>query len=888
MLGFLIFINLCVFLRVCLVCVMRKIDQRQKQGGVIPNSIRSSISSYLRIVSSGASTVASSVRSAASAAIVDRDNNDVGPDQVLWAGFDKLEYEGDITRRVLLLGYQHGFQVWDVEDANNVRNIVSRYDGAVSFMQILPKPIVSKHSQVEYAGDRPLLVICADGSFSTGGNAPGGAAISGSGNIKNSHDQQNGGSVPTVVRFYSLKSQSYINELKFRSVVYSVRCSSRIVAVLQAAQVHCFDVATLQREYTILTNPIVTSSSRFENIGLGPLAVGSRWIAYSGSAVELPNTRVSPQHLTQSKTFTAPGSNGSIVAHYAKQSSKQLAVGIVTLGDIGYKKLSRYYSEFVPDGNMSQQLSDPGRKDRGAPNGRSPDAENVGMVIVRDVVSKAVIAQFKAHDSPIASLCFDPSGTLLVTASVHGHNFNVFRIMPGAENGASYIHLYRLQRGFTNAVIQDISFSVDSRWINISSSRGTSHLFAISPSGGPVNIQSAEESVNSSHRGYNYDATNKPADRFASAPPITLSPVSRIRNGNSGWRNVVTGAAVAASGRMNSYSGVIASTFHKCKGKNLDADSGSTMSKNHILVFSSSGSVIQYALRLSSEVDSVAVVSGLNTAYDSSSDQDSRLIVEPIQKWNICTKNRREREENIDIYGENAHTGNRKVFPERTESENSDYFEGISKVKKENFSLEERNHVYISEVELHMHQPHIPLWAKPQIYFQSITVDDIMLDGGNNLEGEFEIEKIPSHTVEARSRYLVPAVDHLRGIKVDMTRVPALDYNSNGVSLPSTSGLYEQDKLSRGSSFNPVYSTTDTVVTDNGFENGDEETGEDASQMPNANGFVNNDSSPISHTQPETVHNREHSVSETQTELVNNNIGQKLENQSEDQGDEFD
>ena len=45
-----------------------------------------------------------------------------------------------------------------------------------------------------------------------------------------------------------------------------------------------------------------------------------------------------------------------------------------------------------------------------------------------------------------------------------------------------------------------------------------------------------------------------------------------------------------------------------------------------------------------------------------------------------------------------------------------------------------------------------------------------MLDGENNLEGEFEIEKIPSHTVEARSRYLVPAVDHLRGIKVDMTR----------------------------------------------------------------------------------------------------------------------
>ena len=74
--------------------MMRKIDQKQRYGGgggggriasnngFIPSSFRS-LSSYLRIVSSGASTVASTVRSAASAAstIVDRDNDAV-PDQV--------------------------------------------------------------------------------------------------------------------------------------------------------------------------------------------------------------------------------------------------------------------------------------------------------------------------------------------------------------------------------------------------------------------------------------------------------------------------------------------------------------------------------------------------------------------------------------------------------------------------------------------------------------------------------------------------------------------------------------------------------------------------------------------------------------------------------------
>lgn len=75
-------------------------------------------------------------------------------------------------------------------------------------------------------------------------------------------------------------------------------------------------------------------------------------------------------------------------------------------------------------------------------------------------MSKSVIAQFRAHKSAISSLSFDPSGTLLVTASVQGHNINVYKITPEPSGGSSgcdsrsagYVHLYRLQRGLTNAV----------------------------------------------------------------------------------------------------------------------------------------------------------------------------------------------------------------------------------------------------------------------------------------------------------------------------------------------------------------------------------------------------------------------------------------------------
>lgn len=82
--------------------------------------------------------------------------------------------------------------------------------------------------------------------------------------------------------------------------------------------------------------------------------------------------------------------------------------------------------------------------------------------MVRDVVSRTVVAHFRAHTSPLLMLEFDPSGTLLVTASIHGHNINVFQICPasgGARSGAgagagAAVHLYRLSRGMTPAIIQ--------------------------------------------------------------------------------------------------------------------------------------------------------------------------------------------------------------------------------------------------------------------------------------------------------------------------------------------------------------------------------------------------------------------------------------------------
>ncbi|XP_027172544.1 autophagy-related protein 18f [Coffea eugenioides] len=869
-------------------------------GGFIPTSFKA-LSSYLRIVSSGASTVASTVRSAASAAsaIVERDS-DSFHDQVHWAAFDNLQCDGHITRQVLLLGFRNGFQVWDVEDVSNVHNLVSRQDGPVSFMQILPKLLASKQDRDKFANSRPLLLICADGCF------PGGSDFqecsSRSGTIHYGHELPNCSGVPTVVCFYSLRSHSYVHQLKFRSVVHLVRCSSRIIAVLQASQIHCFDAATLETDYNILTNPIPLGCGS-GCIGFGPLALGPRWMAYSGSPVGNSNSgHVSPQQLTPPR-FPSPASNGSLVAHYAKESSKQLAAGLMTLGDMGYKKLSRYYSELLPDGNNSQSGS-PRLSGHGVANSQLHDVENDGMVVVRDIVEKTLITQFRAHKSPISSLCFDPTGTLLVTASVHGHNINVFRIIPrdtsGAGFGASYVHLYRLQRGFTNAVIQDICFSRDSEWILISSSRGTSHLFAISPFLGSSGIQSADVCLSSKGSGLGImmrsPACSTPHSGAqvydqqcfrTSDPPVTLSVVSRIRSGNNGWRNTVTGAAAAASGRMNSPAGAIAAAFHYYKGSDSYLDTSFLKTNCHLLVFSSPGCLIQYAMRVSSGLDSLTTMHELGMGRDPCLENDAKLVVEAMRKWNICHKqNCKERDENVDIYGENGHYDSSKVFPEGIRKKGV-YSEARNTVSKDKMASEEKYHLYISEAELQMHQHRVPLWMKAEIYFQTMATDGINTSEESAFEGEIEIERIPTRMIEVSSKELVPVFEYLQAPKLQPGR-QVLNHSKDRQLLYQRSGMSENRKLAyMGSSGSLDSMSGGLAVTE--LHNGAEETGWVGLQVPTntTKGFVNTADYSKANGRLEIVNNRESSVTETQFSFVNNSIGVLTsENQFEGSGDE--
>ncbi|XP_013630751.1 PREDICTED: autophagy-related protein 18f-like [Brassica oleracea var. oleracea] len=682
-------------------------------GGVVSRSARTSFRALFRVISSGASTVARSAASAASSAV----NRDVESlhDQVLWAGFDKLEKEDGDTRRVLLLAFHSGFQIWDVEETDNVHVIVSSHDGQASFMQMLPNPITSEEFDDRFSESRPLLAVCGDSSWEeqSVSDSPGSEAVV----------------VPTNVHVYSLKSQSYVHTLRFRSVIYTVRCSSRIVAVLQASQIHCFDAKTLVKEYMIVTNSIAYGSL---GVGYGPLAVGPRWIAYSGSRVaDSTSTLFNPELITLSSSPS--------VAQFARESSRQIASGIVTLGDKGYKSFSRYCSEVLPNPYI------PGLKGIGVANDNVVDADSVGMVIIKDIISKSVITQFKAHKSPISALSFDPSGMLLVTASIQGHNINVFRIMPrastSASSDASFVHLFRLQRGFTNAVIQDISFSNDSSLIAISSSRGTSHLFEINPDG----------EVNA---------------------PIPLSAVNRIRSGNiSGWMGTMSGAAAAAAGMVGgSLPGATASAFCYSVEQNKNnllygsSPASDNSLKRNLLVFAPSGCMTQYALKANQVGDGGHEMAGFD--FESGSETEGKVAVEPIRRWSmIQNQSRREmQDQHSDVYGGGASSDSKsKVFPEIVRKQSAD--ESWKVTKRGKARVEDKHQMYMSEAELQMYEPtQLPLWGRRNFRFKEWVLDvDEESNGGGG--GEMEIEGIQTRTVEARTRGLVPVWGYLQSSK---------------------------------------------------------------------------------------------------------------------------
>ncbi|KAK9768837.1 hypothetical protein K7432_000172 [Basidiobolus ranarum] len=392
---------------------------------------------------------------------------------VFSTGVSRKKSSRKLQRRLcLLLGYEDGFQIWDIMDADNIKEIFSyrQTNQRVTCLKALPEPKLRENVIDKFKGYRTLIAIVSESP----------------------NDEHRTLQPSSRLDFFSLKTHSNIKtiEYEFEKLV-DIRCNDNAI------------VLSLKPNRLLILSPYtLTSFSALDNVISNPVtdapvaALGDRLLAYATSSRAPTST-----HDNRSKEFVDQ-------IYKAEKVAKNVVHGVRTIGDLGYRTLSNYFSDSPPLNNLRMFRNDSQSSELDEVSSVASDdpskSNNLpsGMVIVKDIgclkyTSKSTnrtaeeqlnksVQHFKAHNHRIAAMSFNRNGNLLVTASIQGTSFKVFEV----NNNDVVNNIYKLSRGYTFANVEDISFSVDSKWLAVSTERGTTHVFAINPYGGHTNVQS--------------------------------------------------------------------------------------------------------------------------------------------------------------------------------------------------------------------------------------------------------------------------------------------------------------------------------------------------------------------------------------------------------------
>ncbi|TYZ63927.1 hypothetical protein PybrP1_009500 [[Pythium] brassicae (nom. inval.)] len=368
-------------------------------------------------------------------------------------------------------------------------------------------------------------------------------------------------------------SPSLVLDVQFNATTAAVLCESNEILL--------YDLTTFALVRTIGTSAPAMS--------LGP-----RWIAYPGfvpdrdresmdGSLASDSEEVVPEALVGSHHHV--GSKLESSSYSAIDVAQNVASGLYYLSEIGRATIAPYIVASSPSASVSTASNSATPVGSygypsSSPYGSAPDASgrslaaatakrhaaslgvssaHGGWVVVQDVVTERVICNFKCHSTALVTLAFDFSGLLLATGSSKGQNLHVYRLLPplqathGKKRDGHQL-LYKLQRGITHASIQDVAFSQDSKWVNVTSAHGTSHLYAIHPEGARINAETHANAAESPVRRASSDsALARDVDdfyaEFRALETKTLAQVLKIRHAApSGGSSVsATPAATLAS-----------------------------------------------------------------------------------------------------------------------------------------------------------------------------------------------------------------------------------------------------------------------------------------------------------------------------------------------------
>uniref|UniRef100_A0A3P8UVE5 BCAS3 microtubule associated cell migration factor n=1 Tax=Cynoglossus semilaevis TaxID=244447 RepID=A0A3P8UVE5_CYNSE len=382
-------------------------------------------------------------------------------EKIIWVRFEKADIN-DTSRNpelmemhsgttdpplCLMIGYTDGMQIWSVSLAGEAQELFSVRHGPVRAARILPAPHISPLKPDSFSEKRPLLGVCK----STGSS---------------------GTSPPySCVDLYSLRTGEMVKSIQFKTPIYDLHCNKHILVISLQEKIAAFDSCTFTKKF------FVTSCYPCPGPSLNPISLGSRWLAYA-------ENKLIRCHQSRGG---ACGDNAQSYTATVINAAKTLKTGLTMVGKV-VTQLAGTLPAVTPDEESAAHSTS-----RRSPHNPGVvtiiDTHTVGegqVLVSEDSDGEGVVAHFPAHDKPISCMQFNPSGMLLVTADTLGHDFHVFQILthPWASSQSAVHHLYTLHRGETEAKVQDMCFSQDSRWVAISTLRGTTHVFPINPYGG--------------------------------------------------------------------------------------------------------------------------------------------------------------------------------------------------------------------------------------------------------------------------------------------------------------------------------------------------------------------------------------------------------------------
>eukprot|EP00164_Ancoracysta_twista_P002027 GFYU01002673.1.p1 GENE.GFYU01002673.1~~GFYU01002673.1.p1 ORF type:complete len:889 (-),score=238.78 GFYU01002673.1:635-3301(-) len=672
-------------------------DGGQPSVGVTPERLVKTRMSYVDTI---ANYIPSSIQNLASdylpAKLMDFTSlkvpEDPSKDPVIWAKFQEV-WIRRTCKTFLILAYTNGFQIWDVTANNVVEMCSKRMDGPVKFACVLPEPINSSDQTSPLASARPLVTITAD-------------------------DKQQGQVFTQCdVRLYSLQTHRYVHALRFRTEVLAVEANNKVLAVALKDQIYGFDVMTMANIFTYdcYPNPGDTAA----------MSLGARWLAF---ATKQPLKAAAPQI-------------ESSITDVAVDVASSVATGLYAVGDMGFQALRGYLN---PEAAQQQAA---------AAQTVMEDSGAAGTVMVKDPVSQDTIAHFQADTSPIQLITFNKNGNIVVTCSITGRNINVFQIVPGEDEAMSHRHLYKLVRGVTPANIRDISISRDSKWIAISTSHCTSHVYAINPTGGNVTVHTH------SSGGQNQSRILALRSR---AEVLTQQSLNRVRQ-----PPVITGATQNPATTTTSIAAVFST-----------ASNGSPL----LYVANPMGLLNQYTL---------------DPHAPTQPDMDANMLqldVEQSSCWDVCRRQQWPECMKKFEYLRQLPTGGRRgsAMPNTngTSHSHADETADSAAAAAANASGGEAHSaeaVYLSNVELTTHDPNrAPIWEGPQFEFQrlrhSYSTDEGRVEAIDDGRVPFLCEDLTADPVEIANHGVVSSVSPI----MPPTGTPALGVQPPKMTLSPT------------------------------------------------------------------------------------------------------